>query len=185
MISTFETMNLHNSCFSLTQGSVKLIKELKVGVKFNFTLTRFPSLRRDQYYSIGSTRAVDSCGGSIFQDRYVLDLRWVDQVERIVDEIEIIESDTPYILVGGDFNTIDALTRRAVRNSFATQNMVEYTKAVKGTTKPLIPFIGLLSFKLDMIFGRGFSVLDSGKEDQVSASDHYPVWCTLQFEEGR
>jgi endonuclease/exonuclease/phosphatase family metal-dependent hydrolase len=94
-----------------------------------------------------------------------------DQVTSLVDSID---GGYPYVIVGGDFNT---LTPGAVADLAQRFQAAGLERASSGTG-PTVQFesIGLT---LDHIFVRGMSVLDAGTTEEAQASDHLPIWVTL------
>jgi len=94
-----------------------------------------------------------------------------DQVDSLVDSID---EGYPYVIVGGDFNT---LTPGAVADLEQRFEAAGLERASSGAG-PTVQFesIGLT---LDHIFVRGMAILDAGTAEEAQASDHLPIWVTL------
>jgi endonuclease/exonuclease/phosphatase family metal-dependent hydrolase len=88
--------------------------------------------------------------------------------------IEGIDTSHPYIVVGGDFNTLTARSVKELERSFSEIGMERATKGVGYTAK-----YAAFEFVLDHIFTQGMTVIDAGKSDEAEASDHLPIWTTL------
>lgn len=117
---------------------------------------------------------------SIHTETYILGYeKKLEQVEAI---IENIYSDHRYVVVGGDFNTEVQYSVMATERLFHKAGFKRATKGVGKTAKgdPL----GIIDFEMDHIFVRGMEVIDSGKYEEASASDHLPVWALLKIDEG-
>jgi endonuclease/exonuclease/phosphatase family metal-dependent hydrolase len=91
-----------------------------------------------------------------------------------------IPPDWQHVIVGGDFNTAFAKCR------FETQRLMEEA-GLQRASEPTGPTVkvdplGLLRFQLDHVFTRGLHVVDCGVVKGAQASDHFPVWVTLQLD---
>lgn len=96
-----------------------------------------------------------------------------DQVESTV---EPIDAGDPYVIVGGDFNT---MTDQGANNMSAIMAEEELTPV----SDPEIPTMRAAGIGLtpDHIFARGFDVIATGVVPVTAASDHLPVWSKLRF----
>ena len=95
-----------------------------------------------------------------------------EQVGAITDDIE---ADTPYVIVGGDFNTV---TRRGIRRMVTQFDEIGLTRASKGSG-PTVSKYGFEPCAADHIFTKGMEVIACGVIRDTKASDHYPLWITL------
>ena len=85
-----------------------------------------------------------------------------------------IDDSYPYVIVGGDFNTLTARSIADLEQKFAQIGMERVSADVGYTVGyPYLPFT------LDHIFTRGFIPLEAGKIEKAVASDHVPIWITL------
>ena len=81
----------------------------------------------------------------------------------------------PYVLAGGDFNTI---TKKGI-NTFKTLVKLNHLNHYSSTLNHTFSFLGIHR-TLDHIIGKGFIVHSTGVYKNVyKASDHYPVWVIL------
>jgi len=95
-----------------------------------------------------------------------------DQIAVLVDSID---EGYPYVIVGGDFNTLTPGAVADLERRFEAAGLERASSA----TAPTIQFesIGLT---LDHILVRGMAVLATGAADEAAASDHLPIWATLR-----
>jgi len=100
----------------------------------------------------------------------------LDQVDSI---LRSVADHFEFVVVGGDFNTNTGNGIRETEKLFKPAGFLRASKDVGATSKgdPL----GLIDFELDHIFVKGFTLITSGKFEDVQSSDHYPVWVTLQL----
>jgi endonuclease/exonuclease/phosphatase family metal-dependent hydrolase len=108
---------------------------------------------------------------------------WLSREKRLEQADSIARSipdDALYVVVGGDFNTVFAMSIRETEEIFARADMIRASDGV-GITAEEGPF-GLIDVELDHVFTRGMTVIDRGKSEMTKASDHYPVWLTLRLE---
>jgi endonuclease/exonuclease/phosphatase family metal-dependent hydrolase len=96
--------------------------------------------------------------------------------------LESISESFPYVIVGGDFNTDSQYGVRETERMFRKYGFAWASKGI-GPTARLDP-LGLFEFEFDFIFIRGFEVLEAGKVEGAEASDHLPVWASLEIKEG-
>lgn len=104
----------------------------------------------------------------------------LDQVEAIVNHIGHTND---LVVVGGDFNTESGYLVRETERIFRKAGFTLATKGI-GPTANGDP-LGIFEFKMDYIFVKGLSTTASGKVEEARASDHLPVWATLQLEKIR
>ena len=88
--------------------------------------------------------------------------------------IESIDTSFPFIVIGGDFNTLTPQSVEDLAESFAEIGLEMATKGVGYTAK-----YGPFEFVLDHIFTKGMTVLEAGRSDEANASDHLPIWVEL------
>lgn len=98
-----------------------------------------------------------------------------EQIDAIVAEIN---PEAAIVIVGGDFNTTREAEVTAVSDRFAE---IDMERASAGT-EPTVTKFGL-DFTADHIFARGVSLIENGVWQQTEASDHYPVWVELAWDE--
>mgnify|MGYP001817860365 FL=1 len=94
------------------------------------------------------------------------------QIAAVVDDIG---PGNGYAVAGGDFNTVSNRSIKRMVGQFAQFGLV---RASKGAG-PTVSKFGLKPSAADHIFARGLTVLEAGKIDPISASDHFPVWVKL------
>jgi endonuclease/exonuclease/phosphatase family metal-dependent hydrolase len=83
----------------------------------------------------------------------------------------------PYVIIGGDFNTLTVGRFENLENKFRRYGYILATKGI-GKTAKAWPF----RFQTDHIFSRGFRPVDAGKVEESGASDHFPIWVRLKRE---
>lgn len=94
-----------------------------------------------------------------------------EQVKALVEHIAAQQT-FPYIIVGGDFNTVWKKDVQANTLLFNT-NQLDLASAGVGST--VSPFL-----HLDHIYTKGLRVIANGKVNRSQASDHAPVWVLLE-----
>ncbi len=94
------------------------------------------------------------------------------QVEAITDDIG---TDTPHVIVGGDFNTV---TRRGIRRMVKQFAEIGMSRSSKGAG-PTVSKYGFEPCAADHIFTKGLEVIACGAVRETNASDHYPLWVML------
>lgn len=99
-----------------------------------------------------------------------------EQAEGITDDIPL---KAPYVIVGGDFNTVSIRSIRRLSRQFAELGMERASKGSGATVQKY----ATNPAAADHIFTWGFEVVDKGKVKDGRASDHYPIWATLRFKE--
>jgi len=83
------------------------------------------------------------------------------------------------VIIGGDFNTITGRGVAELAEAYGVAGMIHTT----GDLGPTVTRFGLRPSAADHIFVRGFDVQDAGVLDDVTASDHFPVWARLSMKE--
>jgi len=102
------------------------------------------------------------------------------KIEQIDSLIRYNVRDTlDYQIVGGDYNTLTGEEADYVIKNYRENDFKWATKLVGNTGEYLAGFLKPWN---DHIFTKGFSVKNSGKEDSITASDHYPIWVELSFD---
>lgn len=105
---------------------------------------------------------------------------WLDNESR-ADQItyltEIVESDEPHVIVGGDFNTITLKDELFLNEQMAAAGLEDMTKNIGNTFE-----LGRVGLMLDHIFARGMTHLDAGVWQESDASDHDPVWAKMKID---
>lgn len=91
--------------------------------------------------------------------------------EQIDGLVESIATESQYILVGGDFNTLTRQSVEELEETFRGIGLERVSRATGYTAR-----YGPLEFTLDHIFSRGLSVIEAGKSKKATASDHLPIW---------
>ncbi len=89
---------------------------------------------------------------------------------------ENVGTDNPYVIVGGDFNTV---TNRGIRRMVEQFAEIDLVRASKGAG-PTVKKLGFSPCAADHIFTRGMEIIACGSPNNTSASDHYPVWVQLK-----
>ncbi len=98
-----------------------------------------------------------------------------DQIQFLSEQID---PDYAYVLAGGDFNTLTPGSVTALEERLG-QVGLERVSAVAGETVGL----GGVGLKLDHLFARGMSIIETGVVEEAEASDHQPLWADLLLEE--
>jgi endonuclease/exonuclease/phosphatase family metal-dependent hydrolase len=96
------------------------------------------------------------------------------QVDALIADVD---PDAGHVIVGGDFNTVTPKSITALEAQFE-QAGFERVSAHAGHT---FESKGV-KLTLDHIFTKGLPALDAGVSRDMTASDHFPVWATLEFE---
>jgi len=94
-----------------------------------------------------------------------------DQIQFLSEQID---PDYAYVLAGGDFNTLTPGSVAALDERLG-QAGLERVSAGAGETYGL----GGVGLKLDHLFARGMSVLETGVVEETETSDHQPLWADL------
>ncbi|HQP10209.1 MAG TPA: endonuclease/exonuclease/phosphatase family protein [Candidatus Omnitrophota bacterium] len=99
------------------------------------------------------------------------------QIQTVLDAIN---KDIKYCIVAGDFNTIKEKDEEEIIRVFSESHFTHATSNVDWTYKHWY----FLNYKstFDHIFVRGPKVLNAGKIDNLSPSDHLPVWAEFSLE---
>lgn len=103
-----------------------------------------------------------------------------EQVDVLLDDIEqsCHADKCQRIIVGGDFNTLTPSSVVKIDQKFSSAGLERATKGIGATVNA--PSIRIV---MDQIYTLGLEVIATGKSEQATASDHYPVWTTLKLEE--
>ncbi len=88
--------------------------------------------------------------------------------------LKALPEEYPFVVVGGDFNTITSRSRQQLVALFRQNGFQEATREVESTAHFLV-----FKSPLDHIFVKGFRVLSAGVVRESRSSDHYPVWVRL------
>jgi endonuclease/exonuclease/phosphatase family metal-dependent hydrolase len=107
--------------------------------------------------------------------------RRAEQIAELRDRVRLVPAD--HVIVGGDFNTFSPRSARMLRETMAGAGLAPVFDGHRGTRRPATirtPLATLASFKLDHLFVRGARPLASGVWPNTAASDHYPLWATLE-----
>lgn len=86
-----------------------------------------------------------------------------------------------YAIIGGDFNSLIGHTVENLDKIYRKSSMRRVTGSVDFSYQSG-PF-GIIKLNLDHIFSKGFRVIDADSYKQSEASDHFPVWAILKFED--
>ena len=97
-----------------------------------------------------------------------------DQFKAILDDVE---ANADFAIIGGDFNTATPSTVERLEEIFRQANIV---KASNNSGHTIVKY-GVEAVA-DHIFSKGLTLVDSGKIEQATASDHLPIWVKLEFE---
>jgi endonuclease/exonuclease/phosphatase family metal-dependent hydrolase len=96
------------------------------------------------------------------------------QVEYLVDNVD---DHSPYVIVGGDFNTLTPASVSNLEARFVEAGMQRMSPTSESTLAP--PALGLT---VDHIYARGMTANQAGVVEQARASDHLPVWVQLTLQ---
>ena len=83
-----------------------------MGIEVHRQLAAFGALASDDYRTVCSFRAVESCGRSSFQNTEALDVLWVDVYQTIGTDLSVVAK----------FGEVRAFTRAAVADGYTVQN---------------------------------------------------------------
>ncbi len=86
-----------------------------------------------------------------------------------------VPADAPFVIVGGDFNTVTGRGVDALVGQFGEFGFAHDTADLG----PTLERFGLRPSAADHIFSRGFERKDAGVLDGITASDHFPVWVRM------
>ena len=127
-----------------------------------------------------ATRALVSVGSQkILTYSVHTETVWLSQSKRLAQFETLladIEDRYELIIVGGDFNTVTPGSLEALDALFEQAGLVRASEGAGYTVEK-----GGWRFVMDHIFAGGFLPLENGVWRDTKASDHYPVWATLQF----
>lgn len=99
----------------------------------------------------------------------------LDQLKSTIDNINEVDH-TEMIIAGGDFNSLFPKDVDEMVNLCRVNNLDWNTECVGHTLKRF----NVIKPTLDHIFSKGFDLVDAGKLDNWTASDHSPIWATLK-----
>jgi len=85
-----------------------------------------------------------------------------------------------YQIVGGDYNTLTGEEADYVIKAYQEKNF-DWASQKVGPTGTYVG--GFLKPWNDHIFTKGFKILDAGKAENITASDHFPIWVELVFDD--
>ena len=83
-----------------------------MGIEVHRQLATFGAFAGDDYRTVCSLRAVESCGGSSFQNTEALDVLWVDVYQTIGTDLSVVAK----------FSEVRAFARAAVADGYPVQN---------------------------------------------------------------
>ncbi|MEM8908963.1 MAG: endonuclease/exonuclease/phosphatase family protein, partial [Bacteroidota bacterium] len=88
-------------------------------------------------------------------------------------------TDTDYLILGGDFNTFH---KRDLRRSVALFESIglQWCTPELGSTASALG--GIIKKQFDHIFVKGFTPLGSGKNENSEVGDHLPIWTLLKID---
>jgi endonuclease/exonuclease/phosphatase family metal-dependent hydrolase len=96
------------------------------------------------------------------------------QIQAIIDDIP---ADAPWVIAGGDFNTVSDRGVQGLKDQFEAVDMAHGTVDLG----PTFTRWGRRVAATDHIFSRGFDTSAAGVLPEVLASDHFPVWAQMTF----
>ena len=99
----------------------------------------------------------------------------VDQVNALINHILERDTPSPYIIVGGDFNTLMGSEIETFTRRFRTAGLERHTAGVG-------PTYNVFGVELDHIYTKGMRAIVAGKVEKSKASNHFPVWVKLEKE---
>lgn len=102
----------------------------------------------------------------------------IEQAQLVANKVAALTG-FDYIIVGGDFNTIN---RKNVRKMVEVFEQIGMTWTNPHTGYTATAYWGLIKPCLDHVFAQGFRVIDAGKIATTTASDHFPIWVELAWE---
>jgi len=100
-----------------------------------------------------------------------------EQLQAILDHSKSIPADDP-IIVAGDFNSFFPKDRKLFTRLFNENGFQWYSEELTYTARALK---GILKNKIDHVYGTGISIHTIAVSTHVKASDHYPVYFNIHF----
>lgn len=97
------------------------------------------------------------------------------QAQAIVDDI-MARSEANRVIIGGDFNTITDADGTDLAQLMAAGGLEPVSAGAS-------VLVAGLPISADHLFARGFTPVDNGVYSETKASDHFPVWAQVQFQE--
>ncbi len=98
---------------------------------------------------------------------------------QMIKLVESIPKHIRHCIVAGDFNTFTKAQRVAVVDPFLQEDFLVATEKIGWTFKHW--FLLNKKTSLDHILTKGLSIINSGKINDRTASDHLPIWVELQM----
>lgn len=102
----------------------------------------------------------------------------MDQVDSIIARAKALMPHYKYVIAGGDFNTVLPKDVQLVSSRFRNAGFDWVSSNVGSTAKGML---GLVKPKNDYIFSKGFHDADAFTVYSSRASDHFPVFATVDF----
>jgi endonuclease/exonuclease/phosphatase family metal-dependent hydrolase len=105
---------------------------------------------------------------------------WLSSKQRGVQLDYLVNNtgnESKYVIIGGDFNTMTPKSIVNLEKRFGRFGLERALKSADPTVE-----IGILRFKMDHIFARNMTVLETGVWSETKASDHSPFWAVLSFD---
>jgi endonuclease/exonuclease/phosphatase family metal-dependent hydrolase len=103
----------------------------------------------------------------------------IQQWDAILQDSSKEFTPNPYIIVGGDFNTLFPRDENLLVQKFDSSGFL-WAASTTGFTATAL--FGIIKPHEDHIFSKGFQIIDIGKIDTSKASDHLPVYTILKYE---
>lgn len=142
-------------------------------------LPRLHPLSRQLRIAAGATLDIDGRAVLVFSvhtEIYTtLPRHRLEQVEAVAGSVN---PDAPYVIVGGDFNTVRRRNVLDLDTRFAAAGMTRISRDAGATVEKFG-----LNIWADHLFARGFRVIASGTVAGSQCSDHRPIWADLAFDE--
>lgn len=103
-----------------------------------------------------------------------------DQFRTLITHLNKLEESQSidHVLIAGDFNTDKSNDIEYLVDIYKAEGFHWASEEVGPTYQTLS---GLSKFTLDHVFIRGLDLIEAGKNDQTSASDHLPIWMDIKF----
>lgn len=98
------------------------------------------------------------------------------QITYVKEHINNFQSEETVSIIGGDFNSLTARYRRFISKEMQSIDHVNATQGLGSTIRGKIP--GAVP-ELDIIFAKNLRVVDKGKIENKTVSDHFPIWVKL------
>lgn len=105
------------------------------------------------------------------ETKFTLPRYRMDQFRAIVADID---ADADFVIIGGDFNSV---TQADVQEIDALYRQEGFAWATRSSGHTVAKY--RVQAVADLIFSKGFKILEDGKIEQALASDHLPIWTRL------